>query len=104
VHTIQITNEKGLIPNLQLKVLFCEFHRRTNLMALLFSNLGFKNNTKKVVSQLGWLKVKFLIVVNMEFKFFTKLIFLNSIITDDVYDHNFFRKKSKILRFDVFLT
>jgi hypothetical protein len=42
----------------------------------------------KTVSQLGWLKVKFLIVVNMEFKYY----------------HNFFRKKSKILRFDVFLT
>jgi hypothetical protein len=50
---------------------------------------------------LGWLKVKFLIVVNMEFNV---LKCFNSFITDDVYDHNFFRKKSKILRFDVFLT
>jgi hypothetical protein len=31
----------------------------------------FGSPFSKAVSQLGWLKVKFLIVVNMEFKYFT---------------------------------
>jgi hypothetical protein len=46
-------------------------------------------------SQLVRLKVNFFIVMNMEFKYFTSPVkFFNWMMTDDVYDQHFFRKKS----------
>jgi hypothetical protein len=61
----------------------------------------------KAASRLVWLKVKFFIVMNLEFKYFTSpeaSVNFNWMMTDDVYDQHFCQKKSKILRFDAFLT
>jgi hypothetical protein len=47
-------------------------------------------------SQLVWLKVNFFIVVNMEYISLAPGLvkFFNWMMTDDVYDQHFFRKKS----------
>jgi hypothetical protein len=70
---------------LKFREVFFFFIKKQNDLLIQFKKFG-----SLAVSQLGWLKVKFLIVVNMEFKYFTW--------------SQFFSEKSKILRFDVFLT